>query len=269
MNSTPPIIPTQSAQAHQELADFIRRTHQTEFRLPVAALLRDSAFYPASGLDADPIRLLFPAVRSYVYCDYGITRDDFFEEIHTVGFRGYKRELGREILSTDLFPNVREACTHVELDGMDEKFPFRRKRFDPFGHWSVWRRKRDDQWFSFLFLFGEATVVYHGLYIQWQVQPRVLCLIQPGESFGGNWTNFFDENACLSRLVRRNPPRPEYLLTGGYHGRGFFSDCTWSGYKLVSKPQPSYIPDDLYFKKMGYGRNKVLRLWKRTDDQGS
>ena len=56
--------------------------------IPVEAILSASAFYPASGLDADPVRVLFPAIRSFIYCDYSVSRGQFDRELRTVGFRG-------------------------------------------------------------------------------------------------------------------------------------------------------------------------------------
>lgn len=48
---------------------------------PLDRILRGSLFYPASGFDDDPIRHLSGSVRSFVYADYGLERDEFMRAL--------------------------------------------------------------------------------------------------------------------------------------------------------------------------------------------
>lgn len=131
-----------------------------------------------------------------------------------------------------------------------------------FAHLSIWTRCSDGHWFSFIFLSGEACAVFQGLYLRLRIIPAVICLIQPGEAFGGNWTNFFDSNGFFHRTVCE-VGLPPHLLTGGSHGKQYFSNPCWPGYSLVAKPQPTFIPADNFLGRIHpIGNGKVLRLWR-------
>ena len=69
--------------------------------LPLAELLSDSVFYPASGFDGRPVKFLAGNYHSFVYADYGVGRAEAVRQLST--FRGYApaawRDVGREELT--------------------------------------------------------------------------------------------------------------------------------------------------------------------------
>lgn len=240
------VIPQQ--EPHQILTRIAADGHSFPDKFPMAAILESSAYYPASGLDADPVRILSPSIRSFVYCDNRIDLRQVEQEINTKGFRGYRLELKRQLNLADIFGEM--------------TVPPRLTRRFRFALWSLWQGETPNKWFSLLFVSGDGVDVYSSFYGSRGIQPTVLCLIQPGEAFGGNCTNFFDPAAHLYKAVSKSETRPKYLLVGGHHGKDFFSECCWPSYKLHCKPQPQYIPEDSFIDTHERGKGKVLRLWE-------
>ncbi|MDP2109442.1 MAG: hypothetical protein Q8N48_03960 [Thiobacillus sp.] len=72
---------------------------------PLDRILRGSLFYPASGFDDDPIRHLSGSVRSFVYADYGLERDEFMRALDGPEFHGYEILGMREIDEAELAPH--------------------------------------------------------------------------------------------------------------------------------------------------------------------
>ena len=50
--------------------------------LPVADLLNDCVFYPACGLDGDPVKYLHRQYQSFVYVDYAIERKQLLNHLN-------------------------------------------------------------------------------------------------------------------------------------------------------------------------------------------
>jgi hypothetical protein len=76
--------------------------------------------------------------------------------------------------------------------------------------------------------------LYHGNHCA----PDVLAIIQSGEGFGRNWTDFRDVDKILGRSVLQNPyGRPRYLLYGGW-GRDYRTTC-WAEYSQLKHYWPA------------------------------
>ena len=75
--------------------------------LPICDLLNGSLYYPACGLDGNPVRYLGGFVHSFVYVDYGVARDDMLNSAchNHEGFRGYTMFLRRDVAEHELVPN--------------------------------------------------------------------------------------------------------------------------------------------------------------------
>ena len=48
-----------------------------DIQLPLKDVLKDSLYYPASGLNGTPVKYLAGNVWSYIYADYAIERDKY------------------------------------------------------------------------------------------------------------------------------------------------------------------------------------------------
>ncbi len=210
--------------------------------IPLADLLRDSCFYPSSGLDSSPVLIANGCMHSFVYIDYGTNREDFMRALSFPGFSPYEVLLHRDLQIHEILPDGWLPSFHRRFDnpGFDgrRRLMEAQQRCVPFGHWSVWRRKEKrgefvgPRLFSFLFLGGEALAGYEGLYRRNHITPKAIALIQPGHAFGDNWTNFYDPDAPFWQSVCAGGSFPDYLLIGGY-GKRASEQCPFEGYEHV------------------------------------
>ena len=84
-----------------------------------------------------------------------------------------------------------------------------------------------------------------------------MAVIQPGHQFGGNWTNFEDDEKIFARSVLGNPQgRPQILLNGGTGKRDFFREPCW----------PSYTELICFLDK---SRGGSIGVWVEKDKPGS
>ncbi|MDI9631685.1 MAG: hypothetical protein BWY10_02531 [Chloroflexi bacterium ADurb.Bin180] len=74
--------------------------------LPLADILQDSLYYPASGYDADPVRYLAGNYVSFVYVDYGASEEELNEKLLDPehGFAGYELIAQRSVKDRELDP---------------------------------------------------------------------------------------------------------------------------------------------------------------------
>jgi len=210
-------------------------TSESEFVLE--DLLVDSLYYPASGLNGTPVKFLSGNIYSFIYADYSITKQQFLTNLNgrssDCGFRGYSPVLQREIFTRDIVP-AGWRPDKVPTDPRErEKLLACERRCRPFGHWSVWQRdpgfgpEHGAARFSFLFLAGEMSAVYQGLYSRLSIAPRILAIIQPG-AIGGEWEGVAHDGSFFKKVVMANSAGlPEYLLHGGF---GYYNSPCWSEY---------------------------------------
>jgi len=228
---------------HVPVPEWLRRLADADaLPVPIAAreVLGESCFYPSSGLDGSPVLLANGCVHSFVYVDYGTTRDAVLGTLSSPGFRHYRLLLQREVGRHELVPDGWTPTVRYWFDdpGAHDRLMAGQQGCEPFGIWSIWRRveERDERvgprLFSFLFLGGEALACHDGLYRRTGVVPKVMALIQPGHAFGGNWTDFTDPVGPLWRAVSEKGALPDYLLMGSY-GRRRPERCPFDGYERL------------------------------------
>jgi hypothetical protein len=198
--------------------------------LPLREILVDSVYYPACGMDGDPVKYLHKQFQSFVYVDYGVGRDAVVSEL--TQFKGYELEVSRELQRSDLIPNGWNPPQWTGMLRMPDRVA--RTIREPFAIWALYRRHPDygddhgPTGFSLLYIGGDGVATFHALHYSMGVTPRVICLIQPGTGFGGNWTDFQDRNGILARVVLENPAgRPDFLLYGGWGDGAFYRTSPW------------------------------------------
>lgn len=210
--------------------------------IPLTDVLKDSCFYPSSGLDSSPVLLANGCVHSFIFVDYGTKRDDFLRALSWPGFSPYQPVLHRDVQRQEIVPEGWTARLPRWFDnpGFDgrQRLMEAQQSCMPFAHWSIWQRKKNrgeqvgPRLFSLLFLGGEALASYEGLYRRNGVTPKVLAMIQPGHACGDNWTNFYDPRAPLWEAVTAGEALPAFLLIGGY-GRSGPEECPFGEYEFV------------------------------------
>lgn len=201
--------------------------------LPVADLLNDCVFYPACGLDGDPVKYLHRQYQSFVYVDYAIERKQLLN--HLNGFTGYHVVNSREIKQGELVPQGWNPPPLRAADGRLERARILPQ--EPFAVWALYERlpeyneEHGPPGFSLLFICADGAATYHALFYTHQVVPAVIAIIQPGTGFGGNWTDFEDPDQVLGRLVLEHPRGiPQFMLYGGWGDGEWYRQAPWPEY---------------------------------------
>ncbi|MBM3330101.1 MAG: hypothetical protein FJY67_11640 [Calditrichaeota bacterium] len=226
---------------------------------PAPDALSGCVYYPSCGFDGRPIQYCGGFTHSFVYVDYGYSRDRVFDELHREGaFRGYRIAGCREVARSELVGPC--AWEVIQPDKQRDGDPVRYIDHikPPFALWAILDRlphfgaEHGPVRLSLLYIGGEAVASYQALFYSHGIAPAMVAIIQPGEGFGYNWTNFFDSRGIFARTVCGSAGgQPGYLLVGGI---GRDSD----GYR-----EPFWLDygELLHFWKSDDG---YLGLWRRT-----
>ena len=220
------------------LAELSSTSMRIESPFPLRELLHDSLYYPASGFDGDPVKHLVGNILSFVYVDYGYSRDELIDELRDHGFRGYDLVAQRSVTERELAPQGWRPTPPAPSDG--DPSLYRDWIKDPFCEWLVFQRCEDvpadygPAHFSLLYLCADGVAAFQALYIANSIVPKAVAIIQPGHAFGCNFTNFEDPRKILARSVLRYNPsgQPQLLLYGGMGRRDWYcSKPCWPGYE--------------------------------------
>lgn len=169
--------------------------------LPLQQILKDSLFYPASGIDGTPIRHWPEGILSFVYVDTSYTKLAFEDVIQNAPPSGYSvfgcREVSpRELTPCGWTPNTPEGLDkerYREAMGLAGASPA-----SAFALWTIFERNgtlsdsHGPSRFSLLFIRAEAVAAYQAVYISNQIRPKMFAILRPGAAFGGNYCNFDD-----------------------------------------------------------------------------
>lgn len=211
-----------------EIPQWLRRVKgepDGEQPFPLREILRDSLYYPASGLRGAPVQYLAGNILSFVYVDHGLSRQEFRRELESVGFKGYGLVTLRAVSEEELAPLGWPSIQRDRGDGSPDAFRDRTQPF--FCDWAVLQRCAgctDDhgpERFSFLFACVDGVAAFQALYVRNRTAPKAIAIIQPG-------TDFADPDRVLGRTVLGNAAgRPGLLLNGGRGGRGLGNARPW------------------------------------------
>jgi hypothetical protein len=222
----------------QWLTDAAEAGSRAGFDLP--SILKGSLYYPACGFDGTPIRHLAGNTHSFVYADYRTKQADFLDNLRAGGpdglFADYEAVVMRELHRDDIVPYGWQPWMHPEAGRDTDRLPMHQGDAQPFGHWSVWRRRSGapaadrPELLSFVYFAGEMSALYQGLYLRLAIAPRMLAIIAPGR-IGGEWEEVESDDAFFRSVVYANPAgMPEYLVNGGYGSADRYAKPCWSDY---------------------------------------
>ena len=205
--------------------------------LPLQGILENSLYYPAAGLDGDPIAYLAGNFLSFILVDYVVQRKTLDDELAGRGFIGYSVYFRRSVTRQELVPNGWAPTPPRPGDGDPRQFLGAMAQ--PYCEWIVFQRDRDrpeahgPRRFSLLYLCADGVASFQALYGGNGVKPAAVAIIQPGTGFGLNWTDFADPNQILARSVRENAAgQPDVLLFGGAGGRNTYMRPCWPEYAV-------------------------------------
>ena len=185
-------------------------------------VLERSVYYPASGLDGNPLERLGAHFASFVYADYDARYDGDAVRKELSSVAGY-RVLGDRLLSRD----------ELDVGAWTHAPGFAGRLGRPFALWTILERlptfgeEHGPRRLSFLFLGADGVATYEGLYAANGLAPAVLAIVHPGAGTGGNWTNFDDPRGALCKAVLKGArPAPQYL----YAQTGAGGAAPWPSY---------------------------------------
>jgi hypothetical protein len=211
-------------------------------------ILKNSTFYPASGIDATNIEGLSEYTNSFVHVDYSIPKNEveraLNEDFSTVGYKliGFKC-----VTESELTPNGFAPNNFPFKDSEKERMDYMttaKSTHKPFCFWAIYeidetltgRTTGKIKKFSLLHIGGEACATFDALYVSNNINPKAVAILNPSEGYGDNWTKFRDPEYRLFRLMQLNSEKnriglPEYVFTDST----LDGNCFWPNYKLIDK----------------------------------
>ena len=223
--------------------------------IPMPDVLRHCVYYPAAGLDGDPVKYLGRYFQSFVYVDYGVGEQRVLNDLPN--FRGYDQISNRQVCQDELVPQGWQPRKSRREHGTPKRNASFMPSKPPFAIWAVYDRKPEvcpehgPKRFSLLYIGGDGAETFHALFYSHQVSPAVVALIQPGRDFSdpiffeigesddvfeyiGIPTDFDNPNHVFARLVRENPAgQPSHLLYGGWGDGESYRDAPWPEYRTA------------------------------------
>lgn len=228
--------------------------------LPIDDMLEGCTYYPASGLDGLVLSRVWRSAApscSFVYVDYSISRQTLDEALTRrikrggQGLLGYRPTFRRAVTRAELerpghYPTVHlsqtEQARAVEMYRMAARIvgsdDIARAAFC---EWVIFDRidgfgeDHGPERLSFLFLLADGVAAYDALFLSQRKVPQTLVVKQPGHAFGGNYTNFFDEDGPLRRAVDLGAYLPGYIVFGGLGEPENYRDRIWPEYEIYQE----------------------------------
>lgn len=175
-------------------------------------LLNDSCYYPASGADISPIKYL-SEIDSFIYCDYRFQFGKLSGSIE----RNFESSILLKTMAFDIkkigLKKARFASNYGIGDWSEHMLEVLESQIIPRAVWTIW--EINSKLVSILYVGWEGVDFYRNIYLKNNRKPLVLCIIQPGHTMGGNWTDFFDKKGpFLSTVYEKQGP--DYMLLGCY-----------------------------------------------------
>lgn len=200
-------------------------------------ILGNSTFYPASGIDFNNIEELLKYTNSFVHVDYSESEDKIEEslrsDIRNHGFEliGLKRIVQSELSPNGFTPNNFPLKQGEKILNRNQATNYNNR----FCFWAVYELDINEQ-FSVLHIGGEACEAFDVIYVNNDINPRVVSIVNPGEGYGDNWTKFTDPEYRLFSLMQLNSEKngvslPEYVFTN----MKLDGNCFWPNYKLIDR----------------------------------
>jgi len=210
----------------------------------ITDILVGSVYYPASGLDATPIKVFAIKYNSFVNVDYSEKYEDVKNALESnflpVGYKliGIK-DISKEKLSPNGFVSLNFRYNKHEKKRLEENDHIKELHHCntrvSFAIWAVYEldpnltNKTDGkaEQFSILHIGGEGCATLEALYVENKINPKAIAIIKPGESTVGNWTLFTNPKFRFYQSLRKNQVEngaemPQYLLTDVNYGAGCF-----------------------------------------------
>lgn len=208
-------------------------------------ILQNSVFYPSSALDGTAIKLLTNQYFSFVHVDYETSEVDVREammndfESHGYDLIEIKNIPLKEIAPKGLNPEIflPNATEHEKQRINDFSDLFYYRKIKPFAIWAVYEfnpaRNSNPNYsprFSLLHIGAEACITLKNVYEANGINPEIVVIINSGEGYGQNWTQFSNPDYRFHQTLLNNAninhvPMPQKVITN-------WNNFRWPGYQL-------------------------------------
>jgi len=240
--------------------------------IPFSEIVKNSVYYPACGFDGDVTNLCMGYSHSFIYVDNlsysnNATKKTVYENInHPKNFGGFKKIHQQEYSYEQMLGThpISEEKAISDIDGYSEG-GFAPQAF--FAILTIFESSTGvDREFTqperatihhiyermaFLYICDDGCRAYEKLFQSHLEKPKAIAMIQPGNAFGGNWTNYYDEQQIFSRIVHKNPGgKPDIIIFGGQDSDGgWYRKVFWQDYC-----------EQVYYSRI---HGKAVAFWKR------
>lgn len=202
--------------------------------------LKDSIFYPASGTDGRAGEVLYRYSNKSVNVDYTRSKEEV-----SYGLSNDFKPLGYNLISLEEIPESsltpRSWVPHniplsPEEQNRISNLQNAQQAHPPFALLAKFKLSTDSthsnekvKEFSILHICGEACATYDALYLNRRISPIALAILNCGQGYGDNWTQFRNPKGRLKQLIDLNDHKPDWLLTNKNE-----TPC-WKEYQLVEE----------------------------------
>jgi len=151
--------------------------------------LKKSLYYPSCGTDFDVMN--DQRIFHFVYSDYKMTPDLVLDSLRL--HKEFKLMYSEYIDRNQLF---------------DKGFRYFHKTYTStkyFSYYCVLFRESDSSLISLLYINMESVHTYYNLYSRNMCSPEVVFFRRIGVGFGGGWTDYYENQGFMYRIIVGNP----------------------------------------------------------------
>ena len=181
----------------------------------ITEFLKESLFYPCSGLDGAPIKFTGKHFKKFIYVDYTIERDQFLQQCAHPGFRGYRMTDAHDLSVESVFGaswedvghQLRATVSGRHFDWSPERAFILATHFERIDGFDD---EHGPEQFDLWFIQCEAITTYRAIYTRRGIKPKCVAHIRSGIAFGGNFSGYI---RVLQKTLIENPNGlPDYIL---------------------------------------------------------
>lgn len=189
--------------------------------------LSESFFYPASGLDFEPLKRFSHVCRTFVYVDWNLEPDAVEEAVQSLAGDLVLHGVPEVVRPEELMPSVAVPQAVAMPQGFRlspyEQQAYQHRRETSVAGRSPWARRFQlirsfgdvARELSLLYIAAEGLATYAALYGQHEA-PLILCTIQSGPGFGLGWTHLERPGGTMERFLRAYRKRPRVWVRGNW-----------------------------------------------------
>ena len=155
--------------------------------------LRESVYYPCSGLHGTPIKFLSSRFQRFLYCDYSVAQEVFQKELDSRAFQGYRLSEQHELDPVDVFGATWNRLKQEHTDTYSRLYF---DSSDPFITFCCFQREshltdsHGPDRFELMFARIEAIAALESAFVRRNIPPKCVVHIRSGTGFGGNFSEY-------------------------------------------------------------------------------